>query len=216
MAYFRCSNGNPPPAPTPSENECVIAEWDFTKSLIDTIGNREMVLTDVTRDSQGIHLTEGTSKATVPDITFFAGMYLEFETGDLDPDFDTSKHASLLTFKRSSTNCGLFYRNNGSNDAWSIYGGNTWKDTSFKNVTDLINKKIKLYAKNVSSLCLLIDDVEVATTSQSAASMDNAVNICFGNTYNTSGNTSFNNAIIKNLKIGWVSPWEPVEQGGND
>lgn len=101
-------------------------EWDFTQSLVDSIGGLEIVLSNSnggeslpTRDSSGLHFTAGEQVATTPAISAgYANGYLyEFDISSAVFAGDTSKHKRL--FNISSDNL-LIYRNAG---ALQIYKG---------------------------------------------------------------------------------------------
>ena len=97
------------------------AKWDFTKSLIDSIGGLEMVLRNSvggdslpTRDATGLHFTAGEqlARCITYSSNFADGRTYEFDVASAEFAGDSSKHKRL--FAVSDGDFVLIYRNAGS------------------------------------------------------------------------------------------------------
>lgn len=104
-----------------------IAKWDFTKSLVDSVGGLEMVLKNTnngeslpTRDSTGLHFTAGEQLAHCADYagTLADGRTYEFDVASAEFAGDSSKHKRLFGFVGGDFL--MIYRNSG---AMQIYKG---------------------------------------------------------------------------------------------
>lgn len=94
--------------------------WDFTQSLIDSVGDLEIVLSNSnggeslpTRDSSGLHFTAGEQIAATPAISAgYANGYLyEFDISSAVFAGDTSKHKRLFNISNDNL---LIFRNAGA------------------------------------------------------------------------------------------------------
>ena len=64
-----------PPGPT------ALYDWDFTQSLIDSVEGEEITLVNTTRDSSGLHFTNGLCVANIPVSLLQAGREYEIHFG---------------------------------------------------------------------------------------------------------------------------------------
>ena len=181
--------------------------WDFTQSLVDSIGGLEIVLSNSnggeslpTRDSSGLHFTAAEQIAATPAIsTGYANGYLyEFDISSAVFAGNTSKHKRL--FNISSDNL-LIYRNAGAlqmyRNAWlpfTAQPGQTIPTT----LNELSGKTVGLKLGTDKTAYLYIGGVLVGTRANWATNYTGNYQFRFGG--NASGTASDGND-IHNLTI---------------
>lgn len=162
--------------------------FDFTKSNTDSIGNITAILTDATRDSAGLKLTQNSSRAQI-DINC-KGKTVVIELGDITRGI--SGMGRLITFRPKNSDAwgqGLYYRDT---NVWSLLFNGTWNDSALTNISDLANKTVKFIIKDDGRTNLYVND------SLALSDVDTS-----GNTYINIGSTvaSLWDSTIKSLKI---------------
>lgn len=97
-------------------NNSIIADWNFTESLVDSINGYSITLDSATRDSEGLHINDDYGVGKLP-ILVSGCMFYELELGD---------YTAL-------SNGDIFYIDRSSRNAIG-YDGNTWKLNWFNSV----------------------------------------------------------------------------------
>lgn len=136
---------------TVTHNILPLYDWDFTESLVDSVGNVTAVLTGCTRDSSGVKFTSanqaiklGSDKITITNKTYI------IDIPSMTLTDGGTNHARLLCSDtadvQTDTGAAAFvYRHN---NGWTVYSGSTW-GTSFNKTTYPIdffnNKRLKIY-----------------------------------------------------------------------
>lgn len=213
MAYFRAISRSAV-TPTPVTNECIIANWDFKQSLIDTIGNREVSLTDGTRDSSGVHLTQSTSKIVLPDLYMSSNLYIEAKFGTITGDLTNNKNKGIITYKpsNSSSPYGLILRRVNYAYRWQIYNG-TWADNILSENENYFSNSTLKYEVNSDGIPNVYKDgTLVLTGSQFRSSLypKYLQEITIGGCVNNTNNESLYNITIESLKIGYYNGYPEV------
>lgn len=133
--------------------------WDFTKSLKDTVASKTVTLTGATRDSNGILFNGATEYAVFGNVLGF-GKTLEIDLGNCVrntstwPDSSTTGTNGLVFWTNQNENCGFawdrnfqywgFYSNADSRDGINIRTGSGWKHfRNFTSTDDMSNVKLK-------------------------------------------------------------------------
>lgn len=112
-----------------------IYDWDFTQSLVDSVGGVTAQTANVTQDSEGIHMTSANSVVLLGDV-FAPGHTMKIDFASTSASLG-GQHGRLVMFQdtsspTTSTNVGngFIYRSTG---AWAFYKL-SWSSAS--NVTD--------------------------------------------------------------------------------
>lgn len=118
----------------------LIHNWDFTKSMVDTVGSIVAIIPNATihsgnnkayQDSEGLHLADHSDNAWMQNC-FAYGRTYEIQIGDIDPQFGESRHGGLFILEDAEdpnsahTWAGhslLDYRAYGGAIGWQAYFG---------------------------------------------------------------------------------------------
>lgn len=133
-----------------AEGPLLLHEWDYTQSLVDSVGGVEMVLTGATRDEMGLHInTVNDAACTTVNLL---GKTAEIELGEITDGF-SSGHGRAITLSAwvgvdsLGYNSGIIWRSTGR---WCWYGGATvagWTDGENTNKLALSNGIIRIPLK---------------------------------------------------------------------
>lgn len=135
-------------------------DWDFTQSLIDSVGGVTASLTGATRDSSGIHFTGATDYASLGQV-FGTNKTMIIELGTCErnastwTDSSTSGTNGIIFWTDSNLSYGFgwnktyqsfgFYSNAYSTDGTTATTANAWKQfQTLNNTNDLSNAVIKM------------------------------------------------------------------------
>lgn len=120
--------------------------WDFTQSMIDSVGGVEATKTSyTTQDSNGLHLTQATSGCLLGANVFPVGSVVEVTFSSTEASFAASSHGRLMminsianpTITSTEPQTGFIYRSSG---AWAFYKGG-WSSASAVTDKDVFSGK---------------------------------------------------------------------------
>ena len=112
---------------TPKDYEVgeLLYNWDFTKSLTDTVGGSVITLMgSATQDANGITLPSNNSYASVPNGVFKLNRIVEVDVASTNAQFGNVLGRFLMT---NNNDKGVIYR---YNVTWNIYAGTAWTDNT--------------------------------------------------------------------------------------
>lgn len=210
------SGGDEPDVPV-EPVEGLLYNWDFTKSMIDTVSNKEALIPNTSpvntyqnaayRDTNGLHIETEKDFAYIVNGWAVNRTY-EVDISDVNAEYGAGiRHGRLLMCEKvddpntatTSETVGyngnglLIYRNTG---AWSAWPG-TWKDASSVTATDgFANKTIKLTISESGEVSIYADSELVLSYSVDASFISEWPHICLGD-YGYAANDT----IIKALRI---------------
>ena len=180
----------------PSQGQ-LLYSWDFSQSLVDTLRGQEVILTNATRDTAGLHIGAANAVAcTNVDIT---GKTAEIEFGEVT-DGIGGAHGRAVTLghvldptSAGAYNSGLVWHNNGH---WAWYGGATtagWTDGTNTTKLAISNGTLRMpiKANKGKTDVTLNGEVLISNADRSVASY-----LSFG-----SYTTAFYHMTVKKLKI---------------
>lgn len=133
--------------------------WDFTQSMVDTVGGVEATKTSyTTQDSSGLHLTQASSGCLLGANVFPPGRVAEITFSSTAAAFASSSHGRFVminsianpTITSTEPQTGFIYRSTG---AWAFYKGG-WSSASAVTDKDAFNGKkliMKYYYSDVDS-----------------------------------------------------------------
>lgn len=180
----------------PSQGQ-LLYSWDFSQSLVDMLRGQEVILTNATRDTAGLHIGAANAVAcTNVDIT---GKTAEIEFGEVT-DGIGGAHGRAVTLghvldptSAGAYNSGLVWHNNGH---WAWYGGATtagWTDGTNTTKLAISNGTLRMpiKANKGKTDVTLNGEVLISNADRSVASY-----LSFG-----SYTTAFYHMTVKKLKI---------------
>lgn len=184
-------NPEEPGQPEEPKDLTILHNWDFTKSLVDTIGGQEAIPSVApigddysagsgtkpdscgvapTQDSEGIHFT-GAGQVVYFGSVFGLNRTYEIDIANFEPQI-TGKNVRLLMFGTDQKpNSGLVFRGNNT-IGWSFYSG-AWSGQIFTGLTErnaISGKKVTLKIDANGNVKLLLDNVSYGTASVKAKS----------------------------------------------
>ena len=179
-----------------------IHDWDFTQSLVDSIGGLEFVLTNSnggtslpTRDSTGLHFTAAEQVASTSGYVgrYADGRLYEFDVASAAFAGDTSKHKRLLNSGNDNL---LIYRNAGElqicRGAWVKFTPESGK-TIPKTLDELSGKTVGIKLGTDKTMYLYISGELIGSISNWTAASYEAGQFRFGGA--SSGKASDGNDI---------------------
>lgn len=130
--------------------------FDFTKSLTDEeTGFFTFILNNGTRDSNGLHLTQGTSNAILQNISL-NNKVVKIQTGSMQKTYSSGHGRFYIT--NSAGDRGLIYRSSGS---WQIYNG-AWTQTMDSDPTYFANSTLTfIYGESGNTVTLYKDNTKI-------------------------------------------------------
>ena len=143
----------------------LIANWDFTQSLTDSVSGMVAALNGgCTQDSGGLHFTEARQYATLDDgskMIWFTDRTIEIDFAYMDLQGNNDYHYTLITNDAPTISgaWGFLYRNTG---VWAFYDGN-WHDSSIPNKNYWSNKTLGIYLTPSNEAKVYADGVLVNT-----------------------------------------------------
>lgn len=166
----------------------LIANWDFTQSLVDSVKGLEVTLGNATRDSEGVHLTAINSYISLPPYLYGGYRTFEFEVGDSQAVL-SGNHLRLFSFDADK---GLIYRNQ-TNPKWSFYSGSWAGSSDISDINFFKNSVVKIETGDLYWKIYKNGELVYSPNIR----MDNTgVSYKIGQT-----NYSFFPCVIKNLKV---------------
>ena len=142
MALYLCNGGSG------SVDDIQIADFDFTKSLTDSINGFTATLSGgVSRTDDGLFFgSSNTGKALLNNLDGLLSLYggFSFELGFGETNITPTSHVRFFTIS-SNSECGFIYRYGGANNKFSMYFKDGWASNS--EITDpnyFSNKTLKL------------------------------------------------------------------------
>ena len=197
---------------TQGDTRVLLYSWDFKQSLTDSVGGKEFELsssnsgTSPTRDSSGLHFTDGAQIAscTLPTFKTADGRSYEFDISSAVFGGDNSKHKRFFNFG-SNINVAIFRGTQGLtayNGAWKTTTAATGQ-TLPTSMNDFSGKTFKIVAKEDKSLEYYLDNVLVGTCSNwTSASYDHTIiRIGGNNTGTASDGNQIYNCTITGMRI---------------
>ena len=138
------------------DDKTYLYNWDFTKSLTDTVSGLTATLNGgATQDADGVHLNSANSYVILESTVgmFAPGRTVEFDIGASDANLGTS-HGRLFCYPGSQADAengngtyGLIYRNTGN---WNTYVNSWASDTTVTDPDALANTTVSLKKVDVS------------------------------------------------------------------
>lgn len=166
----------------------LLANWDFTQSLIDSVKGLEVTISNATRDSEGIHLSSASSAVTLPNYLYGGYRTFEFEVGDCQAVLS----GTHLRFFSYSDNAGLIYRND-AGGYWCFYSSSWAANSGIVDINYFRNSIVKI---EIGDLYWKVYKNGDLVYSPNVRMSGEAVRYKFGQT-----SLSFFPCIIKNLKV---------------
>lgn len=174
--------------------ETDLYRWDFTKSLIDEVQGVEAILTNASRDNNGVYLNTNNSccKFLTEDISTDNKSYtIEIEIGESNAGFSGGYNGRFLMFTYDK---GYIYR--GATNRWAFYSKNgAWVDASW---SDRGQKNI--FNNSIIKAILYNGKCEIYKNDNLVQTFTNVVNVLFNSIGSTNGN-AFYNITIKSIRI---------------
>ena len=170
--------------------------WDFTKSVVDTInGNEAELLNGLTQSLDGLNYNAVSQSVRLPG-AYRLGMAIEIDVTDFDIQSDDDRHVRFVM--RSDSSGMLIWRYNGSPAGWSSYQSSVgWSSRIYGNLTQknsFANCTIRIEVSDTGISTLYKDGVLIdSSTSQMAST---TADIWIG-----SADTSEKGANLYNAKI---------------
>ena len=172
----------------------MIADWDFTKSLTDSVSGMVAALYGgCTQDSSGLHFTGARQYATLNGSntkTWCFDRTIELDIVSMDLSGDDTSHYTLITHDNPTTSGahGFLYRNTGK---WAVYDG-SWRDSNITEKNYWSGKTLGIYISMASKAMIYADGVLVGELIDS----DELRQVVLGNgREQTSGGQIFNTTI---------------------
>lgn len=149
-------------------------KWDFTKSLVDEIQGKEVILKNgLTRNNQGLIFNQATQIATLGEISL-DGKTIEIDVPSFDCKANASYHMRFLTNTNNPSDNGtgaLIYRNKSKYNQWGAFGYTenaysvcTWSHYGLTGENALDNKTVKIIFNQNQNTELYLNDTYIGTS----------------------------------------------------
>lgn len=199
------------------EPRIMLYDWDFTQSLVDTVGGVSAeLLNGATRDSSGAHLTSNGHAIKLFTSGFdFRGKTIEFDIGNFQFGGSKNYHIRVLMLPTGTYGCGALIWDK-TNKGWSAYSftatsgtsrswGSIWdgmSGDSDANINSISGKNIKVKCDTNGKITLYVNNVNKGT--QSGIYFDSRTNHLYiggdGSTSGSDGNQCYT-MTVTSLKI---------------
>lgn len=125
-------------------NGDLLYNWDFTKSLVDTVSGNTVTLCDsgITQDANGLSISAANGYATISN-AFGNGLNRTIEIDIASVDRQSTAHGRFVAVRPTTSggfDSGFIYRNSGK---WAVYCGG-WFDSTVTDPTALNGKTITI------------------------------------------------------------------------
>lgn len=143
----------------------LVADWDFTQSLTDSVSGMVAALNGgCTQDSGGLQFTAARQYVTLNGsnaATFFPDRTIELDIASMNLQGSNSSHYTLLTHDSPTTSgaYGFLYRDTGY---WALYDG-TWRMTTIAEKNFWSGKTLGMYLSTEGTIKIYENGVLAAT-----------------------------------------------------
>lgn len=182
------------------DSKIFLHNWDFTDSLIDSVGQITAVLEGgVTQSAAGLSFTSNRQMATLGAI-YARGVTYEIDIASMDPQWSEGAHCRFIMFGTAqNTGTGFLVYRKGSQ--WSLYSGNTWSSGFGLTERNAFNAStVKLVVDTDGYVSLYVNGTFIAT-SNITVPVASGQNIYIGNMDVVSNGADIHNTVITGFRV---------------
>lgn len=178
-----------------------IYNWDFTKSLVDTVnGNTAVLLNDLERSNEGLVYNNASQSVQLPNV-YARGRIIEIDVTDFDIQ-DQEDHN--VRFVMINSTDGLLIRRWKETEGWSGYYNYEWSDSIYGDLVDterqiFANSTIKIEISNEGISSLYVNGTFIGSLSLNFP--DEIGNIWLGSTMIESVGGNLYNVKITGVRV---------------